>query len=363
MGFEFRLANRDDDIALKALMKNIRMSGDISLSFEREPSYFIAEKFGNLKTETMLITDEESNHIVGVASRSTRYAYIDGIKRKIGYLSNLRGEEGVRNSTLLARGYKFLKKLHRDREVDFYLSTIFSDNKIAQKILTSQRVGLPIYEDIGEFITGFIPLTIAPQSVSEKVIKYSDSSYSMKDIVAFVNGYNARFQYAPFYDVDDFMKKNGIEDFYLYLDDGKIVGLIGAWNQTDYKQVKIVAYSKLYHILRPMYNLFAIMTKVPKLPPTGSFIKNIYGAFVAIDGDNRYVFEMLVGAIQLDWLKKGYAYLAIGFHTNHPLRKTLFKLSSKKLKSRGYLVYWRGEIKEITLPKKDMIPHIEIATL
>ena len=371
MAFEFRLAKTEDDHQLKSMMKNIKMSGNIALSFEREPSYFMAEKSGNLKTDTMLVVDKENEKVVGIASRSLRYAFVDGVKSKIGYLSNLRGDKKVRNSLLLAKGYKFLKNLHQnDKEVDFYISTILSDNTIAQKILTSQRAGLPIYESIGEFTTGFIPLNTSESETKVANITRLKPSvpYSIDDVVEFINNYNSQFQFAPFYTKDDFIGQNKLEgfstdDFYLYIDNGEILGLIGAWNQTNYKQVKVASYSKLYQIIKPLYNLYAKVMRLPPLPPSGSYIKNIYGSFVAIKDDNRAVFESLVKAIQVDWSNRDYSYLAIGLHSRHPLSKTLLKRSSQTLKSMGYLVYWKDKSRELKLPTKQKIPHIETGTL
>jgi len=342
------------------------MSGHIGLSFEREPNYFVASGCGNLKSETMLVVEGESKEIVGVASRAIRYCYIDGCKTKVGYLSNLRGKKEVRNATLLARGYKFLKKLHSDGEVAFYLSTILSENKIAQNILTSQRAGLPIYREMGKIVTGFISLIGSTKSPSSHVVRLNASTYSLEEVVAFINVYNSRFQYAPCYKVEDFVGRDKLEgfstdDLYIYQENGEIAGVMGAWNQTDFKQVKINSYSKTYQVIRPFYNLFAKLKSVPPLPLVGSYIKNIYGSFIAIENDNPKIFHELVNAIRYNFTDKGYAYLSIGFHEKHPLNRELLRLSSRELESIAYEVYWGEE--NPSLPKENRVPHVEIATL
>ncbi len=366
MRFYFKLAKPQDEKELRELLREIEMSGDIALSFEREPNYFVASSCGNLKSETMLVVDGEKEEIVGVASRAIRYCFIDGVKTKVGYLSNLRGKKEVRNATLLARGYKFLKKLHGDGEVEFYFSTIFSDNKIAQNILTSQRAGLPIYRDIGTIITGFISLIGKVKFPSSHIVRFSESAHSIKEVVEFINAYNSKFQYAPCYAVEDFIGENKLEglstdELYIYEENEEIAGVIGAWNQTGFKQVKINSYSKMYQSIRPFYNLFAKIKRVPPLPPTGSYIKNIYGSFVAIKDNNPLIFHELVNAIRYNWRDRGYAYVSIGFHEKHPLSRELLKLSSRELKSIAYEVYW--DEGNISLPKESRVLHLEIGTL
>ena len=365
MSFKFRLAQKEDDQKLRELLREVEMSGGIGLSFEREPNYFIADSCANLKTETMMVIDKNCEEVVGIASRAIRYCYIDGVKTKVGYLSNLRGKKEVRNATLLARGYKFLKKLHGDGEVKFYFSTILSDNKIAQNILTSQRVGLPIYRDMGTIITGFISLIGSKKSPSSHVVQLSESTHSIEEVVEFINAYNSRFQYASCYRVEDFEGKDKLEgvsmdELYIYQKNGAILGVMGAWNQTGFKQVKINSYSKTYQYMRPFYNIFAKIKGIPLLPPVGSYIKNIYGSFIAIEDDNPKIFHELVNAIRYNWSDKGYAYLTIGFHEEHPLSRELLRLLSRKLESIAYEVYW-GE--DMALPKERRVFHVEIATL
>jgi len=180
------------------------------------------------------------------------------------------------------------------------------------------------------------------------------------------NAYNSKFQYAPCYKVEDFVGRDKLEgfstdDLYIYQKNGEIAGVMGAWNQTDFKQVKINSYSKTYQLIRPLYNLFSKLKSVPPLPPVGGYIKNIYGSFIAIKEDNPKIFHELVNAIRYNFTDKGYAYLSIGFHEKHPLNRELLKLSSRELESIAYEVYWGEE--NPSLPKENRVPHVEIATL
>ena len=51
--YRFDLATEADDGALRAILKNTSMPGEISLSFQREPSFFAAERAGNLYSQVI----------------------------------------------------------------------------------------------------------------------------------------------------------------------------------------------------------------------------------------------------------------------------------------------------------------------
>ena len=57
--FEFALAEEADDDALRALLRQISMPGNITLSFQREPSFFLAEQAGSVMSQVMVCTDHK----------------------------------------------------------------------------------------------------------------------------------------------------------------------------------------------------------------------------------------------------------------------------------------------------------------
>src|ERR1700737_4003000 len=89
--FEFSLASEAEDEALRALLRHISMPGNINLSFQREPSFLLAEQAGSIASQVMVCKDRTKDQIVGMGSRSIRNVYIDGKPAQVGYLSMLRG--------------------------------------------------------------------------------------------------------------------------------------------------------------------------------------------------------------------------------------------------------------------------------
>src|SRR5436853_6403979 len=99
--FEFALSEEAEDDELRALLRRISMSGNITLAFLREPSFFLAEQAGNVKSQVMVCKDRQKGQIVGMGSRSIRDVYIDGKPTRVGYLSMLRGLPEVRGNIAL----------------------------------------------------------------------------------------------------------------------------------------------------------------------------------------------------------------------------------------------------------------------
>src|SRR5690349_5043413 len=112
--FEFALATEEDDDALRNLLRQIAMPGNIILAFLREPSFFLAEQAGSIANQVIVCKDRQQNRLMGMGSRSIRCVYIDGKPAHVGYLSMLRGIPEARGNIGLARGYRYLQTLHAD---------------------------------------------------------------------------------------------------------------------------------------------------------------------------------------------------------------------------------------------------------
>jgi len=152
--FEFKIATREDDAALRELLAATPMHGDIELAFAREPSYFDASAVDGKYVQVVSVFDKKSRRLIGMGSRAINPCYVNGQVTNVGYLSALRLLPEYRGkAALLARGYQFFRELHNDHRAPFYLTTVAADNTPAIKLLTTQRAGLPIYHPLGKYCT------------------------------------------------------------------------------------------------------------------------------------------------------------------------------------------------------------------
>jgi hypothetical protein len=338
---KFELGSDGDDAALRTLLRETPMPGSISLAFLREPSFFLAERAGN--DESQVIVAREGAAVVGAGCRALRRMYVNGEETRAGYLSMLRGRPEVRGGTGLARGYRFLRKLHGDGRAPFYVTTILDDNRLAAALLTSGRAGMPRYERVGALRTYLIPLARSVRGSG------SVEEVPVAEGMACVEAWNQRHQFAP-------VRPAYVATLYVHRRGGEIAGTLGVWDQGSFKQTIVASYAPLVAALRPLYNIFTR----PALPRVGAPIRMLYATMLSAADDDPRVFDGLLDAAVGGWSGKGFDYLALGLARKHPLTPAVAPRASRTLDSTIYVVTFRDDER----PSLDgRLPHLEIGTL
>lgn len=134
------------------------MPGRIRVRFEREPSYF-----AGCDADTDVLVARDAGRVVGVACRSIRKLYINGVAEDVGYLGQLRVDRAYRGQLLTARGYRVMRELHEARPARGYYTTIVDGNAQAEGVLVRRsRGGMPRYR----FVERLVTLAIATRSVA-----------------------------------------------------------------------------------------------------------------------------------------------------------------------------------------------------
>ncbi len=366
MSYKFSLAGKVEDGALRAVLRQASMLGDISLSFLREPSFFIAEQAGNIMSQTLIYQDEESGKVSGIGGRSVRKLYIDGVQKNIGYLSSLRLLPEVRSSMTLVRGYKYLRHLHGGGEVPYYFTTILDENKYAKRILEKGRASMPTYIPVGIFVTYLIPIRKrVSDDLRNEIVSCGDDV--LPQVHRCLSDWNSRHQFAPAYSLEDLFGVNGLlphfspKDLYVCKERGEVVGTLGVWDQQSFKQTVVTDYSLRMRFFRPLYNRIARLQGYPTLPKIGEKIRSVYATLVSSKGDNTEVFEALIRKARSDWSGRGHDYLLVGLSEESKLSATARRLAVREIKSRIYLVHWQEE--KVILPRNGRVVHVEVATL
>ena len=361
--FEFALAGEPEDDALRTLLRQIAMPGNITLSFHREPSFFLAEQAGSVTSQVIACKDRQKDQVVGMGSRSIRSVYIDGKPARVGYLSMLRGLPEVRGNIAFARGYRYLQTLHADGAVPYYFTTILDDNTHAKVLLTSARAGLPVYKPVVRLITYLIPLRRNRIRKGTSKVKRVDQ-HQLLQAVTFLQEWNSQYQFAPVYTLEDILGQSNLlpcfswENFYVYQEHDELSGTLGVWDQQSFKQTVVTAYSRKMQFIRPLYNLYAYITGNPGLPQTGAEIKLLYAAFLSGSGNS---FEALLNQVCADWSGKGYDYLSVGVCEDNKLSSIASRYATQQISSTIYIVYWQDTC--VPLPSETIPVHLEIATL
>jgi len=124
----YHIATPADAEAIKQLLRSTAMPGRISLSFESQLPHDAPEGFEKVFHQTIVAKDSEQM-VRGVSTRSGAELFVNGTPQFIGYYGLLRLSRKIRSGIPLKLGLRFIKDLHRDGRVPYYLTSIMEDNR------------------------------------------------------------------------------------------------------------------------------------------------------------------------------------------------------------------------------------------
>jgi hypothetical protein len=368
--FRFEIATPADDADLRHILKETPMAGEISVSFCREPSYFDASVVTGRFRQVIAAHHGETGRIIGFGARAISNRYVNGQAIPIGYLSSLRLLPSHRNRGLVARGYGFFRRLHEDRRTCLYLTTIAEGNDTALAILTSGRAGLPTYHFAGRYHTVAIPIgprvrqTQTRRSVEIRPAKEDD----LPAILPFLATAGPTRQFFPCYEESDFFAPGGAfrdleaKDILLAFRNGRLVGILGGWNQQGFQQTVVHGYSSRLRWARPFYNGWARITGQPRLPAPGEYFRYLTAVLPIVANNDREVFAGLLQALLSTCSRNVGNYLLVGLHENDPMLDVLRTYRATWYTTRLYLVCWSdGDAVRETLDGRP--PYLELGCL
>lgn len=365
--FKISLATNDDDSKLREILRKNPMRGSISLVSTKEPCFFNSISVEGKKNYVISARNLETNLLVGFGIRSVKPVFINGNVKNIAYLSGLRLDKQFRGRSLVYRGYKFLYDLDKENPLPYSLTSIIDDNQIAKNILASSRKGIPLYEDLGVFYTHVIP-------VLKNKINYKNSSIitgenvSIEQIVEFLHKEGSKKQFYPYYLKEDFDKNSGLlrglnlKDINVYLSNGEIMGLMGSWNQSSFKQTIIDSYNPLMKLARPVINsIFRIKGFLTPLPKEGEKLNYSCGAIIAIKDNDSKIFTSLIDSCLHNLAQNNIPLFMVGLHSLDSLNDLAKKYNLINFKTRIYNVSWNQENRTKDLDGR--VPYLELGSL
>jgi len=369
--FNLEMATQNDDQFLKSIIKNNYMESDITVSFQREPSYFesiTVEGYEHFTIKADVVSDNKKE-CVGMGSVSYKKLFVNGEITNIGYLSGLRLNKEWRGSSLVARGYKMFKNIHeKEKKVKIYLTTIIEKNYIALKNLTGGKAGLPKYNDYGLYTTYAVNLFKKKKQKSIDIKIYRANINDIDEIVDCLNRNGRKKQFFPYYSKNDIinntqlLKGLKLNDIYVAKKDDKIIGVCAKWDQSAFKQNIIINYKGVMKFIKPFYNFFAKINKFSPLPNPCESLNSFFIGLIAIDNDDIDVFRSLLTEIYNNEIKNNYNYFLVGLHERDILNRALKSFFSIKYKSRIFIVTYEDGV-EYFNTLDDRIPYIELGSI
>lgn len=363
-GFEIAVATPADDLELREVLRNSPVPGSISVTFEREPSFFDSCRIRGDFFQTCLGRDRKSGKIIGLGTRSVALAFINGETTPLGYLSDLRLQQKYRGGTLIARGYLFLRKLHEDHRTRLYTTVIFSENHAALTTIASGRGGLPRYHDQGTVHCPGLNIRGARPPIHAGCEIVRGSEDLLPEIVACLNRNNSRRQFAPVHTAAMFRNRwrdFRIEDFHVAMRGSAVVGVVGCWDQSSLRQTRVAGYNPRLRCVAPLANILRRVTGGPRYPKTGEEVPYFYLSFIAIDEDNLQIFRALLRSAYNAAVGTGYLYAILALHERDPLLPALREYSLTTFLARLFCITFEdgdSPVRELD----GRVPYVEAST-
>ncbi|MBA3485216.1 MAG: hypothetical protein H0T51_25760 [Pirellulales bacterium] len=187
-------------------------------------------------------------------------------------------------------------------------------------------------------------------------------------ILEFLKAHGPRRQFFPVYEPQDLFQPGGWlqglqpHDVMLAFEGDQLVGTLGAWDQSSFKQTIVHGYGRWLSVVRPVYNIVASMRRRPALPAVGSVLKARYAAIPVVAEDDAAVFCSLVEAVSKEIARRGVKLLLLGLHESDPLLPVGRRFAGREYVTRIYLVYWPDRPPELT-ELVQRVPYLELGCL
>lgn len=336
----FRIASASDDTLLKRLLRENSMPSWVSITTQREPSYF---KGASLMGKSYTLIAEKAKELIGMYSCTFLPVHLEGKSEQIGYIGGLRVSSGYRHKIgYIKEGFNVLKQqVPNEATVPFYFTSLASENRQARRLLEANLKGMPHYTPIGEMHT--LIFSVKRGRASTQLMQATPKD--IPDITAFYNQQVSSYQLSPHLSETWLEALDGsigltIDDFWLLRErDGTLQCCLALWDQRAFKQSVIVGYKAPLGILRPLYNLYAGLTGQVPLPKAGDALEHIYIAFF-VATQEEIALQALQEASKIAE-GRGASSCVLGLSSRHPFLSRLTRALKPSL--------YRTQIETVTL--------------
>jgi hypothetical protein len=331
-----RLANLDDDEALRRLLRETPMPGGFSVTLEREPSFFSAE-IDVIRHDTAWMDG------VGCASRLLKRSWWHGEEADVAYCADLRVHPGHRHRSgfLLRQVFRTCDEMQSLHPAVVTWTAVFEENHRARRVLESHRAGLPHYEDRGRLLC---PALLALRG--RTLPKASPEDW--EEIAAFLNSRRRYRPLAPVVDAAGFhdgTRWPGLraEDCLVKRDSGKLLGVVAVHDVRHCRQIRIQGWPRMLRAWQRPAGLLSRWTGLPRLPAVGEIMPAAYATLLTADSPD--VARELLIAARAEAAQRGLGFLMAAFHEEDPLLPALRGLWRIPFSGRLYEIH-RGKAAE-----------------
>lgn len=363
-------ATAEDDEAIRRLLQRTPMPGDITISYEREPSFFRSLKAMGYHTDVAVGRPPDApNRVVALGCRTLRRAFVGGEPRSVEYLSQLRVDPEYRGEWLVEPICEQLRKFKEENPVPYGYGTITAGNRAARIQLVKRSSGaIPSFRPLIDLHTVAIILRrwrLRTPSVPTDISVTRDPD-DLDAVTGFLREAGRDRPFFPVYRTSDFTSESLLgfdtKDLFVAHRDGQIVGTLGLWDVSDHKQTVVRSYRENRQWTHPLFNLGLRAVGAQPLPTPGAPIRSLYASMVCTARNHTDAYAALMEAAYERAAQSNAAFLLVGAAEGDPLLNAARSYYHRSYRSTLYTVHWTDDSSQsVTLPSRK--PALEFATL
>lgn len=353
-----------DDEAIRKLLRDNSMEGQIRLTLARDPDARLAAAIEGDRHCAVLVRDADGR-LLGMGSRCVRQQWLAGQSRKIGYLGQFRKARGtVMRPRALARAFSMLLARRQSDEAEFDLTSIASDNHSARRLLERGIPGLPSYVPL------FEQATLVLHTRARRWRDRSDTPLQrcrpsdLDEVVQLSAEHGHRHDFAPHWTRDDLESRQRCRnlehgDFYIWRRRGTAVACAAIWDQRAFKQIEVAGYAAQLARWRHCANLGLRILGQPTLPPPGTTLAHAFLSHFAWREGHEAELPLFVRALSQQAARRHIDYLSLGLDRQSPVFDAIRHRNPCRVhSSQIYRVWPETPPAQSRAPQN---PHLEIA--
>lgn len=325
-----RDATAKDNAALIALAAACPMAGDLSLCVNRAPDFFALNRLEGDRW-SVGVADLAGSPTIGCVAVAERCAHVFGHPSRVMYASDLKVHPDHRGS----RAADALILYVRDHclaaggpDVPILL-TVLAGNRPMERLAEGPR-GLPVLSHFATLRAHAVPL-LWRRRVPDAGVRFTTGRESdLEDMAALWRTVAPGRQFAPAFDADGLERwitdAPGLDlsDYIIARrPNGRLAGFLGVWDQTSFKQLRVVAYSRRLAVVRAALNAAAPVIGVTPLPSPGAPLRHATVVHACVPPRSPEVLRALVLTAYDALRGRGHAFFTIGLDVRDPLANAL----------------------------------------
>jgi hypothetical protein len=342
------------DGELREVISASSTPGGVGFAQRRFPSFFGAEKIGNIDARTYIGRDRRTGALAGMCSCGQRRIYMGGRAMQVGYLSALRIEVDYRCGMLLPRGAQFVGQQTSD--LPWYLASVMEGNDQMASVCEGTSRMMPRTRLLTRLRTLLFSL-----NGREKGDARGQERVSAAEFLAAWEELAPRRDLSPAVSSQDLQGEGwkGLDAFYVRRSaEGAPVATIAVWDQTALRQCIVTRYSWPLRAGRRAFNAVAPLAGYIAIPAPGEELRLVYGTLLSYRAGHESDFVQLVKDVRERLHGSGFHAFVLAVAADDPAYHDLRRVAAFELKSRVYAFAWE----EADLPTNLKEPAPDVAT-